>query len=97
MTKLELEFFSASQNVSLDISMRVQNYKARNREGSSEQYTPLLHMENYLFYWTFSSYAIKQTDEMDAVPQDHSSSLLDAWLVDHARKREISGQMFYCR
>ena len=86
VTKLELEF-SASQNVSLDISMRVQNYKARSREGSSEQYTPLLHMENYLFYWTFSNYAMKQTDEMDAV-RAHLGLML-GWLTKQGKEKLV--------
>ena len=93
VTKLELEF-SARQNVRLDISMRVQNYKARNRESSSEQYTPLLHMENYLFYWTFW---ILQLCNVTAGWNGYtSSSWTDAWLTMQS-KGEIRRQMFYCR
>ena len=45
-------------------------------------------MENYLFYWTFSNYAIKPTDEMDAVLRAHLG-LMPGWLTKQGKEKLV--------
>ena len=45
-------------------------------------------MENYLFYWTFSNYATKPRDEMDAVAPAHLG-LMPGWLTMQGKEKLV--------